>query len=58
MIVANYFRQRGHIVKVFVPLYRRSTNHPLLEKMYADGIVIFTPSRFIGGKRITPYDDR
>ena len=58
-IVVEYFQKRGHTVKVFVPHYRRSpTNHPLLEKLHTDGIVIFTPSRFIGGKRITPYDDR
>lgn len=57
-IVVEYFQKRGHSVKVFVPHHRRSLNHPLLEKLYTDGIVIFTPSRFIGGKRITPYDDR
>lgn len=57
-IVVEYFQKRGHSVKVFVPHYRRSLNHPLLEKLYTDGIVIFTPSRVIGGKRITPYDDR
>ncbi|XP_043605618.1 uncharacterized protein LOC122577946 [Bombus pyrosoma] len=57
-IVVEYFQKRGHSVKVFVPHHRRSLNHPLLEKLYTDGIVIFTPSRVIGGKRITPYDDR
>ncbi|OAD58307.1 putative ribonuclease ZC3H12B [Eufriesea mexicana] len=58
MIVIDYFKQRGHSVKVFVPQHRRSLNHPLLEKLYTDGIVIFTPSRNIAGRRITPYDDR
>lgn len=58
MIVIDYFKQRGHSVKVFVPQHRRSLNHPLLEKLYTDGIVIFTPSRSIAGRRITPYDDR
>ena len=58
-IVVEYFQKRGHTVKVFVPHYRRSpANHPLLEKLHTDGIVIFTPSRFINGRRITPYDDR
>ncbi|XP_033321612.2 uncharacterized protein LOC117217885 isoform X2 [Megalopta genalis] len=58
MIVINYFRGRGHLVKVFVPQYRRSINCPLLEEWYTEGIVVFTPSRYIAGKWITPYDDR
>lgn len=58
MLVTNYFQQRGHIVKVFLPHYRRSKFSPLLEKLYEEGIVIFTPSRRIGGRQITPYDDR
>ncbi|XP_076626775.1 uncharacterized protein LOC143344526 [Colletes latitarsis] len=57
-IVIDYFQQRGHSVKVFVPQYRRSVTRPLLEKWYADGIVVFTPSRFIADKWITSYDDR
>ncbi|XP_031844288.1 uncharacterized protein LOC116432081 isoform X2 [Nomia melanderi] len=57
-IVIDYFRQRGHTVKVFVPQYRRSLNNPRLEKWYAEGIVIFTPSRYIAGRWITSYDDR
>ncbi|XP_076654692.1 uncharacterized protein LOC143360047 [Halictus rubicundus] len=58
MIVIDYFSSRGHLVKVFVPQYRRSVNSPLLEKWYTEGIVVFTPSRHIAGKWITPYDDR
>ncbi|CAK9812079.1 Ribonuclease ZC3H12A [Anthophora quadrimaculata] len=58
MLVIDYFKRRGHSVKVFVPQHRRSQCHQLLEKLYADGIVVFTPSRKVGGRRITPYDDR
>ncbi|XP_078044766.1 uncharacterized protein LOC144474105 isoform X2 [Augochlora pura] len=57
-IVIKYFSYRGHRVKVFVPQHVRSIKCPLLEKWYTEGIVVFTPSRCIGGKWITPYDDR
>ncbi|XP_043497544.1 uncharacterized protein LOC122521140 isoform X2 [Polistes fuscatus] len=57
-LVIDYFQQRGHSVKVFVPQHKRSHSHPLLEKLWKEGIVVFTPSRNIGGKNITPYDDR
>lgn len=57
-LVIDYFLQRGHKVKAFVPQYRRSVNHQLLEKLHLDGTVIFTPSRYLGGRKITPYDDR
>ncbi|XP_076674712.1 uncharacterized protein LOC143372443 isoform X2 [Andrena cerasifolii] len=58
LIVINYFQQRGHSVKVFIPQCRRSISRPLLEKWYNEGIVVFTPSRYIGGRWITSYDDR
>ncbi|KAI4501838.1 hypothetical protein M0802_003173 [Mischocyttarus mexicanus] len=54
----KYKKQRGHTVKVFVPQHKRSLSHPLLEKLWKKGIIVFTPSRNIGGKNITPYDDR
>ncbi|XP_053987462.1 NEDD4-binding protein 1-like [Hylaeus volcanicus] len=57
-LVIDYFKNRGHNVKVFIPHYRRSLANPLLEKWYKDDIVIFTPSRYIEGKWITSYDDR
>ncbi|XP_076276064.1 uncharacterized protein LOC143206991 [Lasioglossum baleicum] len=57
-LVINFFKCRGHSVKVFVPQHRRSATSRLLEKWYSEGIVVFTPSRSIAGKRITPYDDR
>ncbi|KAK2588872.1 hypothetical protein KPH14_001737 [Odynerus spinipes] len=57
-LVIDYFLSRGHSVKAFVPQHKRSLSHQLLEKLYTQGIVVFTPSRNIGGKKITPYDDR
>lgn len=45
-------------MKVFIPQCRRSYSRPLLEKWYTEGIVIFTPSRYIRGRWITSYDDR
>lgn len=58
LIVIHYFQQRGHSVKVFIPQCKRSLSRPLLEKWYNEGIVVFTPSRYIGGRWITSYDDR
>ncbi|OXU28714.1 hypothetical protein TSAR_012951 [Trichomalopsis sarcophagae] len=54
----EYFTKRGHVVKVFIPQSRRSLKFPLLEKWFKEGIVVFTPSRKIGNKFITSYDDR
>lgn len=57
-MLIDYFTKKGHVVKVFVPQYRRSFNFPLLEKWNKEGIVVFTPSRKVGNKNFTPYDDR
>ncbi|XP_001602782.2 NEDD4-binding protein 1 [Nasonia vitripennis] len=54
----EYFTKREHVVKVFIPQSRRSLKFPLLEKWFKEGIVVFTPSRKIGNKFITSYDDR
>lgn len=57
-LVVDYFTMRGHIVKVFLPQYIRKREYTLLEKWYTKGIVVFTPSRKIGGRQITSHDDR
>ncbi|XP_018400497.1 PREDICTED: probable ribonuclease ZC3H12C [Cyphomyrmex costatus] len=57
-IVVNYFKERGHAVKVFLPQHVRRKEYTFLEELYKEGIVIFTPSRKIGGRQITSYDDR
>ncbi|XP_070159368.1 endoribonuclease rege-1 isoform X2 [Polyergus mexicanus] len=55
-LVVDYFTIRGHAVKVFLPNYFRKFT--LLEELYKKGIVVFTPSRNVEGRQITPYDDR
>lgn len=55
-LVVDYFTIRGHVVKVFLPNYLRK--YTLLEELYKEDIVVFTPSRNVEGRQITPYDDR
>ncbi|XP_012543205.1 uncharacterized protein LOC105840729 isoform X2 [Monomorium pharaonis] len=57
-LVVNYFKDRGHIVKVFLPKHLQRQKYSLLEQLHKEGIVIFTPSRKIAGRTITSYDDR
>ncbi|XP_050356735.1 uncharacterized protein LOC126777657 [Nymphalis io] len=61
-ICIDYFLQRGHVVKAFVPHFRckygKSTDGKLLDQMERQGLVVYTPSREIQGKMITSYDDR
>uniref|UniRef100_A0A914VLH6 RNase NYN domain-containing protein n=1 Tax=Plectus sambesii TaxID=2011161 RepID=A0A914VLH6_9BILA len=63
----DFFRERGHAdVKVFVPQFRRETaradcpitdQHILLE-LESEGVLVWTPSRRVGGRRIVCHDDR
>ncbi|KAK0178613.1 hypothetical protein PV327_007491 [Microctonus hyperodae] len=57
-LVLDYFHNRGHTVKIFLPQHQRKRGREYLEQWYRQGCVIFTPSRNIGGKNIIPYDDR
>ncbi|XP_077254783.1 uncharacterized protein LOC143893377 [Temnothorax americanus] len=57
-IVVDFFKLRGHNVKVFLPQHVRKKDHTFLEKLYKEGTVVFTPSRLIDGRQITSYDDR
>ncbi|XP_050669373.1 probable ribonuclease ZC3H12C isoform X1 [Leptidea sinapis] len=61
-ICIDYFVRRGHAVKAFVPQFRckygKSTNGRLLDQLERQGLVVYTPSREIRGRMITPYDDR
>ncbi|KAG7208932.1 hypothetical protein KM043_015111 [Ampulex compressa] len=57
-LVIDYFKTRGHTVKAFVSHKFRSIHRPMLEELHTQEIVVFTPSRCIAGRRITPYDDR
>lgn len=57
-IVVDYFKLKGHVVKVFLPQHVRRKKYTFLEQLYKQGTVIFTPSRNIDGRQITSYDDR
>lgn len=66
-LCVDWFRNRGHKdIVVFVPKWRKessSLDNPikdqeLLNELEREGIMVFTPSRFVGGKRMVCYDDR
>ncbi|KAK2182726.1 hypothetical protein NP493_340g03053 [Ridgeia piscesae] len=67
-LCVDYFRQRGHTeITAFVPQWRTQTairpDYPisdqhLLNKLKAEGVLVFTPSRRVQGKNIVCYDDR
>ena len=65
-LVVDYFVARGHEVVVFVPQWRRSPNNyntpfrdlDILETLFSKGRLAFTPSRKVGRKVISSYDDR
>lgn len=61
-LIIKYFINRGHQkVVAFVPQFRNkfsmSTDRELLEQLYKSGKLVYTPSREVGGTRITSYDD-
>ncbi|XP_042295741.1 endoribonuclease ZC3H12A, partial [Sceloporus undulatus] len=67
LLAVNWFLDRGHIdITVFVPSWRKE--HPRPDVPIADQdilfdlerrkIIVFTPSRRVGGKRVVCYDDR
>lgn len=66
-LAVNYFLERGHNnIKVFVPSWRKEQPRPdtpirdqhILSELENQKIVVFTPSRHVGGKRVVCYDDR
>ncbi|XP_063393132.1 uncharacterized protein LOC134678489 [Cydia fagiglandana] len=61
-ICIDYFVNRGHEVRAFVPRFRckfgKSTDPRLLDAMERSGLVVYTPSREVHGKMIASYDDR
>ncbi|KAL2084938.1 hypothetical protein ACEWY4_020456 [Coilia grayii] len=66
-LAVNYFLKRGHKkITVFVPSWRKEPPRPdvpitdqhILSKLEKQKIVVFTPSRRVGGKRVVCYDDR
>lgn len=66
-VCVEWFRARGHTeITVFVPAWRKETprwDTPIAERevlleLERERVLVFTPSRVCGGKRIVSYDDR
>ncbi|CAG9112119.1 unnamed protein product [Plutella xylostella] len=66
-ICVDWFRARGHKeITVFVPKWRKEASRPdnpvadrdALERLERDRVLVYTPSRLLGGKRLVCYDDR
>ncbi|XP_052756977.1 probable ribonuclease ZC3H12B isoform X2 [Galleria mellonella] len=66
-ICVDWFRARGHKdIIVFVPKWRKEASRPdnpvadrdALERLERDRVLVYTPSRLVGGKRLVCYDDR
>ncbi|KAL4657556.1 bifunctional endoribonuclease and deubiquitinase ZC3H12A [Arapaima gigas] len=66
-LAVNYFLDRGHTdITVFVPSWRKEQPRPdvpisdqhILRDLEKKKIVVFTPSRRVGGRRVVCYDDR
>ena len=61
-MVVDFFVKRGHDkIVAFIPQFRQKAGQvkdkQILVKLEKDGHVVFTPSREVGNKRITSYDD-
>lgn len=66
-VCVDWFRARGHSeITVFVPAWRKEAprwdtpiaDQDLLHDLERERVLVFTPSRVCGGKRIVSYDDR
>ncbi|XP_056153819.1 ribonuclease ZC3H12A isoform X2 [Lampris incognitus] len=66
-LAVNFFLERGHTdITVFVPSWRKEQPRPdvpiadqhILRDLERKKILVFTPSRRVGGKRVVCYDDR
>lgn len=61
-ICIDYFLNRGHKVKAFIPHHRmrrgQSTNPSLLQYLQKKNLLVLTPSRRINGRSYMCYDDR
>ncbi|CAH0725638.1 unnamed protein product, partial [Brenthis ino] len=66
-ICVDWFRARGHKeITVFVPKWRKEASRPdnpvadrdALERLERNRVLVYTPSRLLGGKRLVCYDDR
>ncbi|KAJ8975962.1 hypothetical protein NQ317_011930 [Molorchus minor] len=66
-ICVDWFKTRGHKnITVFVPKWRKEAPRPdnlirdqeILAELEKERLLVFTPSRLVGGKRMVCYDDR
>ncbi|XP_026746385.1 LOW QUALITY PROTEIN: probable ribonuclease ZC3H12D [Trichoplusia ni] len=66
-ICVEWFRARGHReITAFVPKWRKEASRPnnpiaerdALERLERERVLVYTPSRLLGGKRLVCYDDR
>ncbi|KAF5288773.1 hypothetical protein FQA39_LY15264 [Lamprigera yunnana] len=66
-ICVDWFKTRGHKdITVFVPKWRKEAPRPdnpirdqdILAELEKERMLVFTPSRLVGGKRMVCYDDR
>lgn len=66
-LCVDWFRARGHKeITVFVPKWRKESSRPdnpitdqdILYELEKERLLVFTPSRLVGGKRLVCYDDR
>ncbi|XP_038614104.1 endoribonuclease ZC3H12A [Tachyglossus aculeatus] len=67
LLAVSWFLERGHSdITVFVPSWRKEqprpdvpiTDQQILRELERKKILVFTPSRRVGGKRVVCYDDR
>ncbi|KAG3282768.1 endoribonuclease ZC3H12A [Ictidomys tridecemlineatus] len=67
LLAVTWFLERGHTdITVFVPSWRKEQPRPdvpitdqhILRELEKKKILVFTPSRRVGGKRVVCYDDR
>jgi len=58
-ICIQFFKKRGHAeIKAFMPQIRQGADPELLDKLYKDGHIVFTPSRKLhDGTNVISYDD-
>ncbi|KAI4456733.1 n4bp1-related [Holotrichia oblita] len=66
-ICVDWFKSRGHTdITVFVPKWRKEApridnpicDQDILAELERERLLVFTPSRLVGGKRMVCYDDR
>lgn len=66
-LCVDWFKNRGHKdITVFVPKFRKECPRPdnpikdqdILFELEKERMLVYTPSRFVGGKRTVCYDDR